>query len=203
MKASPSLSSTLRRLEPRERIVILASGAIIAAVLVILYAVVPFVNHWTAREASLRVKAQQLARLEGMVAREAEFAGVVAALEEQRRRGADRLLHGSTPALAASRLQSILTRYAEQSRLRLGNIDLARETEIEAEALTPIPVRLSASGDIHGLVDFLAYIRDGDPLIVIDEMAVRSNPSRFGSPELLTVTLRLHGFHTSGTEEPA
>lgn len=202
MRAFPSLSEPLRRLEPRERIVVTASGVILAATLVILYAVIPFVDHWSAREAAIEARSEQLARLEGMVAREAGFSNAVAALKAERRRASNRLLHGSTTALAASRLQSILTRYAEQSRLVLGSIDLAGETETDG-SLTAIPVRLSASGDIYGLVDFLAYIRDGDKLMVIDEMGVRATPTRAGSQQLLTLTLRLHGLHSSREEEPA
>jgi len=202
MRVFPSLSDTLRRLEPRERIVVAASGAILAATLVILYAVIPFVDHWSARETAIDAKSEQLARLEGMVAREGDFSNTVAALKAERRRASNRLLHGRTTALAASRLQSILTRYAEQSRLLLGSIDLAGETETDG-SLTSIPVRLSASGDIYGLVDFLAYIRDGDKLIVIDEMGVRTNPTRAGGQQLLTLTLRLHGLYSSSDEEPA
>ncbi len=202
MRAFPSLAELLRRLEPRERIVVAASGLILAATVVLLYAVIPFVDHWSAREATIAVKSEQLARLEGMVAREEEFSNAVAALKAERRRASNRLLHGSTTALAASRLQSILTRYAEQSRVVLGSIDLAGETEADG-SLTAIPVRLSATGDIYGLVDFLAYIRDGDKLIVIDEMGVRANPTRTRAQQLLTLTLRLHGFYSPRNEEPA
>ncbi len=180
-----------------------ASGGIIAVVLVLLYAVIPFANRWTTREDAIAAKAEQLVRLEGMVAGKAEFANAVAALEQQRVRSAGRLLHGSTPALAASRLQSILTRYAEQSRVALASIDLAREGEGGVAGLSPVPVQLSANGDIYGLVDFLAYIRDGEKLIVIDEMSVRGNPRRASGQQLLTLTLRLHGLYSSREEEPA
>jgi type II secretory pathway component PulM len=195
------LSDWFARLEPRERRVV-AGGAIACAVLLLaVYAIVPFAKRWADREAAIAAKAEQLARLESLVNSEEALSRVVADLEQGRSRRSRRLLVGTTPALAASTLQTLIRSYAEQSRVTLQRVNLAGEAEPEESGLTPVGLQVNVLGDLYGLVDFLYFLQNGEKLLVIDELQVNANPRRGMAEQLMSWTLRLHGYYVE--EGPA
>jgi type II secretory pathway component PulM len=195
------LSDWFARLEPRERRVV-AGGAIACAVILLaVYAIVPFAKRWSAREATITAKAEQLARLESLVNSEEALRNVVAELEQGRSRRSRRLLVGTTPALAASTLQTLIRSYAEQSRVTLQRVNLSGQAEPEESGLTPVGLQVTVLGDLYGLVDFLYFLQNGEKLLVIDELQVNANPRRGAAQQLMSWTLRLHGYYVE--EGPA
>lgn len=196
MTTSHWLSELYRRLSPRERRVI-AGGALVSLLaLVVVYGVLPFGRRWSARESAIAAKAEQLARLQALVDNEAALTEATQALEAARENGARRLLAGSTPALAASSLQTLLRSYAEQSRITLDRVDIAREFEPDTAGIIPVPAELVLRGDLYGLVDFLFYLHNGEKLVVVDALTVSAalRRSQVG-PEMLSWTISLHGFY--------
>ncbi len=198
-----------RPLSARERWLV-RGGTLLAGVMLLgAFVIAPFVRRWAEREAELDAKAEQLVRLEELLARQGEYRGAVSALRGQRAEGSTRLLEGETQALAASQLQALLRSYAAESRIVLGRVDLAANPGLAAAAgaqepeagLAPVPVRLAAVGDVYGLVDFLTYLERAEKLIVIDELTVNSNPERRSGEQLLGWTIRLHGVYTPPAEE--
>ncbi len=203
MTTSHWLSERFGRLSRRERRVI-AGGALVSLLaLVVVYGVLPFGRRWSARESAIAAKAEQLARLQVLVEGEVALRETTAQLEEDRDRRAQRLLGGSTEALAASSLQTLLRGYAEQSRVSLDRVDVAREFEADSTGLTLVPADLVVRGDVYGLVDFLFYLQNGEKLLVIDGLSV-SAALRSGQtgPQMLSWTVSLHGFYVA-EEEPA
>jgi type II secretory pathway component PulM len=195
------LSEWFARLEPRERRVV-AAGAIACAVLLLtVYAIVPFVRRWSDREAAIQAKAEQVARLESLVNSEEALQRAVDELEQGRGLRSRRLLVGTTPALAASTLQTLVRSYAEQSRVTLQRVNLSGEAEPEESGLTPVGLQVTALGDLYGLVDFLYFLQNGEKLLVIDELQVNANPRRGAAQHLMSWTLRLHGYYVE--EGPA
>ena len=195
------LSEWFARLEPRERRVV-AGGAIACAVLLLaVYAIVPFARRWSDREASIGAKAEQLARLQSLVDGEEALQSVVAELEQGRSRRGRRLLVGTTPALAASTLQTLVRSYADQSRVTLQRVNLSGQDEPEESGLTPVGLQVTVLGDLYGLVDFLYFLQNGEKLLVIDELQVTANPRRGVAQQLMSWTLRLHGYYVE--EGPA
>lgn len=195
------LSEWFARLEPRERCVV-AGGAIACAVLLLtVYAIVPFARRWSDREAAIQAKAEQLARLESLVNSEDLLQSAVAELERGRSLRSRRLLVGTTPALAASTLQTLVRSYAEESRVTLQRVNLTGQAEPEESGLTPVGLQVTVLGDLYGLVDFLYFLQNGEKLLVIDELQVNANPRRGAAQHLMSWTLRLHGYHVE--EEPA
>src|SRR3989442_76209 len=155
MRPLRSLSDTLRRLKPRERRVI-AGGAIVSAVaLVIVLGVVPFAHRWAAREATYAASREQWMRLATLATSRDRLRRALD--EHQRAFAADeaRLVSGATPALAASMLQGLLQRYADESAVQLDRVDVAGQPRPDKPGLLAIPVQLQGQGDIYGLVDFL------------------------------------------------
>jgi hypothetical protein len=108
-------------------------------------------------------------------------------------------LEGNTAAVAASTLQQLINRYAEESRVSLDRVDIASDLQPEQSELVAIPARLSGRADIYGLVDILFYLQQGEKLLVIDELRVGVGATRSAGPNLslITWTMDLHGYYAS------
>jgi Type II secretion system (T2SS), protein M len=194
MKPSHWLSDSLRRISARERRFILA-GALAATTLVVLaVVVVPFVRRWTGRETTYAANREQWARLSGV-------AGGVELLrrarDERLSRSSDvaRLVTGATPALAASGLQSLLQRYADETAVQLDRVDVAAQPRTDRGGLLAIPAQLQGQSDIWGLAGFLYSAHAGTVLLVIDELSVNAGTDGHQAGETLIWTLRLHGLY--------
>jgi hypothetical protein len=99
-----------------------------------------------------------------------------------RRAYAARLLTGGTPALAASELQSIIGRYAEQSSISVTRMNVVGEPAPLEPGLSAIPLQLTAESDVFGLADFLARLQHGEKLVAIEEITVTvGSPGRDGT----------------------
>src|SRR5467141_646499 len=206
MKALPWLSDTLRRLNPRERRVVLGGALVSATALLIVLVGLPLAHHWAAREAAYTASREQWLRLAALAANTDRLRR---ALDERKlAHAADeaRLVTGATPALAASALQGLLQRYADESSVQLNRVDVAGQPRPAQPGLLAIPVQLQCQGDIYGLVDFLSRLEHGEKLLALDELSLnagyamaygpRSGP-RSGKasppPQSLSWSLRLHG----------
>jgi type II secretory pathway component PulM len=215
MKALPWLSDTLRRLNPRERRVVLGGALVSAAALVIMLLGLPFAQHWSARGAAYTTSHEQWQRLTTLVANTDRLRRL---LDERKRAHAAeraRLLTGATPALAASALQGLLQRYAEESSVLLNRVDVASPPRANQSGLLAIPVQLQAQGDIYGLVDFLGRLERGENLLAFDELSVNAVNGAVGlglgpgyarglrkapAPQTLTWSLRLHGLYRAASQ---
>jgi hypothetical protein len=187
--------------------VIAAGAAVSALALLVVLVVLPLRDRWLEREAEIAAKREQLARLRGLVTSERAIREALAAQRRNRGPLSTRLLTGATPALAASELQLLIQRYANQSRVTLERVDVVGEPKPAEEGLPAIPVQLSGQGDIYGLVDLLYYLQHGEKLLVIDEIQVTGAQSfpetlgegaTLGNTDLLQWSVRLHGPYIAG-----
>jgi type II secretory pathway component PulM len=204
MKASRWLFDSLRRLKPRERRVVMGGAIVSAVALVTMGVIVPIADHWTARESSYAASRAQWVKLSVLAASKDRLQR---ALDEQKVSLAaqeSRLVEGTTPALAASTLQSMLQQYAAQSALQLQRVDAAGEPKTAKPGLLEIPVQLSGTASVAELVDFLSRLERGDKLLVIDELAINAGIDNAeassvdgggGQSQSLQWTLRLHGLY--------
>jgi hypothetical protein len=201
MKASPSPSDILRRLEPRERRVVVGGAIVSAVLLVTVWLVVPFAQHWSTRGAALSAARDRWARLATLVASTNHLKQTLDGTRHTAAADNEQLLAGATPALAASTLQSLVQRDAGESAVQLERVDAAGEPTADRPGLLAIPVQLSARGDVYGLVDFLNRIEHGGPLLVVDELTV--NADEGSDPrQTLTWSLRLHGLYEGAVATP-
>jgi len=205
MKALPWLSDTLRRLNPRERRVVLGGALVSATALVIVLLGLPLAHRWAVREAAYTTSREQWLRLSGLAASTDRLRRAVD--ERRRAHAADeaRLVTGATPALAASTLQGLLQRYADESSVQLNRVDVASQPRASPTGLLSIPVQLQCQGDIYGLVDFLSRLEHGEKLLALDELSlnagvamgvrqVRGSRSTT-APQYFSWSLRLHGLY--------
>jgi type II secretory pathway component PulM len=193
MKAFLSPSESLRRLEPRERRVVVGGAAVALLSLVTVLVVLPFADRWSRREQQIAASRAQVVRLEALIANEPTFRRV---LDEQRRRRAGRgarLVVGETPALAASALQTLIRDYAVRSGVTLDRIDVVGEAQADSVAMPSIPMQLTARGDIHGLVDLLYQLQYGEKLLLTDEITITVGSPQPNGTQLLMLSLRLRG----------
>ncbi len=209
MRALRSLSDTLRRLKPRERRVILGGASVSAAALVIVLGVLPFGRRWAAREDAYAASREQWVRLATLAA---STDGLRRTLAEQQRAFAvdeARLVSGATPALAASSLQGLLQRYADESAVQLDRVDVAGQPRPDRPGLVAIPVQLQGQGDIYGLVDFLYRLERGEKLLVVDDLTLNAGVAWMPSAgfaggsrsQRLTWSVRLHGLYGAAARE--
>lgn len=201
MTASHWLSDTLRRLSPRERRVVAGGVAVSAAALSVVLLALPFARRWVTREAAITASGEQWVRLEALVSGEAQLRRALDTLRLAQQSVATRLVTGTTPALAASNLQVLLQRYADESAVQLDRVDAVGEPRADRSGLLAVPVRLQGRGDIYGLVDFLYRVQHGEKLLVIDEMAANAGFESTAGRQSLTWSIRLHGLYPAGVQQ--
>lgn len=195
MRTSHWLSATYRRLSRRERLFVIGGVTISAAMAIVVLGAIPFARRWGEREASIAAKAEQSARLRTLLDAEDELRAALAKLRDARTRKGVRLFTGTTPTLAASGLQTLLKRYADESHATLERVDLGGEAKAAQDGLTPIPAQLIAQGDIYGLVDLLSRLQHGQRLTVIDELRVNAGSESREASAQLSWSIRVHGLY--------
>jgi len=199
MKLSPWLSDPLRRVNPRERRFIFAGAGVAVLLLVLTGVALPFMRRWTAREARYGTTRDQWTRLAGLAA---GIDQLRTARDTQRlAQGSEvaRLVTGATPALAASGLQGLLQRFADEHGVQLDRVDVAAQPRPDRGGLLAIPAQLQGQSDITGLVDFLLRIQVSQVLLVIDELAVNAASDGQDGRQTLIWTVRLHGLYRAST----
>jgi len=209
MKALPWLSDTLRRLNPRERRVVLGGALVSATALVIVLLGLPLAHRWAVREAAYTTSREQWLRLSGLAASTDRLRRAVDERKRGHAAGEARLVTGATPALAASALQELLQRYAEESSVQLNRVDVASQPRAGQSGLLAIPVQLQCQGDIYGLVDFLSRLEHSEKLLALDELSLNAGfatgvrPVRRSGrvtapqpqPQYFSWSLRLHALY--------
>jgi type II secretion system (T2SS) protein M len=159
--------------------------------------VLPFARRWQDREVAIAAQETRLMQLRTLVEGEATAKQSLALRQRARGVVRQRLLMGSTPALAASSLQALLQAYADTSRVTLDRVDLVADPGTGGdEDLLPIPVRLSGQGDIYGLTGLLNRLQHGGKLLVMDELSVNAGEVAGFKPDLLVFSVRLHGAYS-------
>jgi hypothetical protein len=197
MKLFRLLSASFRRLNRREQRVVLGGAAVGVAGLLIAFALLPLARQWASREASYLATRDRLVRLQSLVESEPL---IRQALERQRRAlqlSIGLMATGSTPALAASNLQALVQRYAEESVVQLDRIFVAGEAKSDSLGLITIPVQLQGQGDIYGLVDFLYRLQHGEKLLVIDDLTITAGLPQTDRREFVTWSMTMHGLYAS------
>ena len=176
---------------------VLGGAAIGAAALLIVFALLPLADQWTSREASYAASRDRLVRLQSLVESEPRLRE---ALERQRRAlqlSVGLMATGSTPALAASNLQALVQRYAEESVVQLDRIFVAGEAKSDSQGLIAIPVQLQGQGDMYGLVAFLFRLQHGEKLLVIDDFTISAAMPQTDRREFVTWSLTMHGLYAA------
>jgi type II secretory pathway component PulM len=197
MKAFRWLSDSFRRLNRREQRVVLGGAAVAATVLLVMFALLPMRDRWTSKESTYAASRDRYARLQTLVASESRLRSALEAQQQAVQASVGLLATGSTPALAASNLQALVQRYAEESVVQLDRIFVAGEAKADSLGLVSIPVQLQGQGDIYGLVDFLFRLQHGEKLLVIDDLTISAGLPQAGRLEFVVWSMTMHGLYAS------
>lgn len=197
MKAFRWLSDSFRRLSRREQRVVLGGAAVAATVLLVMFALLPMRDRWTSKESTYAASRDRYVRLQTLVASESRLRRALEAQQQAVQASVGLLATGSTPALAASNLQALVQRYAEESVVQLDRIFVAGEAKGDSLGLVSIPVQLQGQGDIYGLVDFLFRLQHGEKLLVIDDLTISAGLPQAGRLEFVVWSMTMHGLYAS------
>jgi len=148
------------------------AASVLAASIFALFVISPVVRHWRERERIIGERSARLAKLEWLVAHRNDSANSGAADAEAI--GSGRILSGRSVAVAASALQSVIQRYADESGMTLNRLDVTNAPDSSAAEFPIIPCSVAAVGDIVGLTEFLAALRQGRPALNIEGMSIVS-----------------------------
>ena len=197
MKPSRWLFDSLRRISARERRFIFAGAGVAAALLLLTGVALPLARRWIARETVYVTTRDQWARLAGLAAGVEQLSSARDTQRVAQGPEAARLVTGATPALAASDLQGLLQRFAEEHGVQLDRVDVAAQPRTDRGGLLAIPAQLQGQSDIAGLVDFLFRIQVSQVLLVTDELVVTAATDGRDGRQTLIWTVRLHGLYRS------
>jgi hypothetical protein len=178
--------------------VVLGGAAVAATVLLVMFALLPLRERWTSEESTYSASRDRYVRLQTLVASESRLRQALEAQQQALRASVGLLATGSTPALAASNLQALVQRYAEESVVQLDRIFVAGEAKADSLGLVSIPVQLQGQGDIYGLVDFLFRLQHGEKLLVIDDLTISAGLPQAGRLEFVVWSMTMHGLYASG-----
>jgi type II secretory pathway component PulM len=197
MKAFRWLSDSFRRLNRREQRVLLGGAAIAAAALLVVFAFLPLRDRWSSQDSTYAASRDRYVRLQTLVASESRLRQALEAQQQALRASVGLLATGSTPALAASNLQALVQRYAEESVVQLDRIFVAGEAKADSLGLVSIPVQLQGQGDMYGLVDFLFRLQHGEKLLVIDDLTITAALPQTGRQDFIVWSMTMHGLYAS------
>ena len=110
-----------------------------------------------------------------------------------------RVIHATTPTIAAAFLGALVERIADNSNLKVSSLELRLDTLARAST-TRVTVRMSGEGDISGVGSFLATIDRHDEPMVVRELAVsQSDPlAPDDRAEVLHFDVRVEGLALLG-----
>jgi len=207
MRASPSPFDLLQRLKPRERRVVVGGAIVCAVALTTVGLVLPIARRWSARQGLYLARTAQWARLTELNRNGGHLTEALAAGRRAFSLDEDRLVTGSTPALAASTIQALAQGYADEASVQLDRADAAGEPRPDQSGLMAIPLQLQMRGDLYGLVKLLDLLQHGEKLFVIDEFVLNSSGSDgalegSAAPRTLSWTLRVHGLYAPDASQP-
>jgi type II secretory pathway component PulM len=180
----------LGRLSPRERMIVMGGGAILAVVAVWLLVIAPLRERTQATADLVPERERLLIRRMDLLARRGQIASELEAANARLERVNARLLTAAAPAVAASELQKLVKDMAAEAR-----------TDIRSERILPpeergelleIPVEIAVSAEIRQLVDLLARVEGAQKLLTVKDLRVRV--VNVSQPRELLATLTVSGF---------
>ncbi|MFN2397811.1 MAG: type II secretion system protein GspM [Gemmatimonadaceae bacterium] len=160
-------------LAPRERAV-LVLGAI---ALVLILGTARGVPAWLAWVRNARASAQEMThavwRTESLIRSERAASDSLSARNERLQLLERELLDGDSPAVAAASLAGLVSDAAASSGVELGTVQLRADSS-STTAFIRVSVRADATGDVRGLMEFLAEL-ERMTLLAVRELSISAS----------------------------
>jgi hypothetical protein len=157
------------------------------------FVALPYARRWSEQTAAIETARDQRDRLRSLLASEDAIRPALDARRAARHAYAQRLVTGGTPSVAASELQAVISRYAQESGVSVTRMSVVGEPAPIEPGLSAIPLQLTAEGDVYGLAGFLSRLDHGEKLLAVEEITVSvGSPNRDGTHSFVW-SLRLRG----------
>jgi Tfp pilus assembly protein PilO len=180
--------------QPRERRLLVLAAIVAVGVLGYAYVVEPLLTHHERVRTLIAARESLLARQQRLVGRRDRYTEERDALQTEIAQRRTRLLAGDKPPLAASELQKLVKNTAQEA-----GVDVRSERIlpiVERGGYTEVPVEVTLSGPIRGMVAFLQRL-DAVPLQVsVQDLKLRV--VSITAPRELLATLAVTGYIASG-----
>ena len=179
-----------RSMSGRERFLVFAAAAAVAAVLVWSFVVAPVLERQHHAAEMVPERQQVLERRRELIARKSAIATEMAETDAKIERLSGRFLTAAVPAVAASELQKLTKEMVAQAG-----------TETRSERILPpvengeilvIPVEIAVSGEIRQLVDLLGRLEASPKLLTVQDLKIRV--VNINQPKDLLATIVVQGY---------
>lgn len=186
----------MARIQRREQRLLVIGGLVAAAVLGYLYVVEPLTERREQVQAELSIREARLQRQQRLVERRERYEQELEELRAEVERQRARLLPGDKAPLAASELQSLVKRTAQETGVEVRS-ERVLPTNDRA-GYTEVPVEVTLSGPIRAIASFLHQLEAAPLLLAVQDVKLRV--VSVGAPRELLATLAIAGYIATGAE---
>lgn len=185
------------KLQPRERRLLVLGALVAAVILGYLYVVEPLQARHQQVQGLIASRADLLARQQRLVGRRDRYVQERQALQAEIAQRRGRLLSGDKPPLAASELQKLVKNTAQDTGIEVRSERILAVTE--RGGYTEVPVEVTLSGPIRGIVTFLQRLEAVPVQVSVHDLKLRV--VSVSAPRDLLATLAITGYIATGTAE--
>ncbi|HEY2385602.1 MAG TPA: type II secretion system protein GspM [Candidatus Binatia bacterium] len=193
------------RLSGRERTLIGAAGAVLGLLVIRMLVISPFLAYREGLQDEIASHREMLQNDQAYLARASDITKHLESVRTQYAGIRTQLVPGDTPTLAAASLQDTLHNLATEKGITVQSTQVMREETVGE--FQRIAVRVTVTGELHELADFLMAIEYGKSRFAIPflEISRRGAVLRGQSARALAATIEVNAFlqGTGGKVEPA
>lgn len=188
------LNDQWRRLGMRERRLIAAAGFLFGLVIVYWLVVTPFLDYREDLRDEIAADRERLENARAYLGRAGDITRERDALAQRLQQLRSQLVPGDTPTLAAANLQNTLHSLAAEKGVEIQSTQVMRD-EVVGD-FQRISERLTVTGELKGLADFLAGVEYGPQRVNVTflEISRRGAVLRGKSARALSATLEVSAF---------
>ncbi len=194
------------RFSPRERRLIGAAGGVLALFLVHLLVISPFLAYRQDLQDEIAGHREKIENGKAYLARTADITRERDQLQKLYQQVRSQLVPGDTPTLAAANLQNTLHSLAGEKGVEIQSTQVMRDETVGE--FHRIAVRITVTGDLKQVADFLAGVEHGPTRVAIPflEISRRGAVLRGKTARALSATIEVNAFlqgAPTGGEAPA
>lgn len=182
------------RFSPRERRLIGAAGGVLALVLAHLLVISPFLAYRQDLQDEIASHREKIENGKAYLARTADITRQREGLQKLYQQVRAQLVPGDTPTLAAANLQNTLHSLANEKGVEIQSTQVMRDDTVGE--FRRIAVRITVTGDLKQVADFLAGVEHGPTRVAIPflEISRRGAVLRGKAARALSATIEVTAF---------
>ena len=169
---------------------IILGGVAVAAILLWVFAIMPFFDRISQREQDIESNVNLIRRYTAALEEGAQPSGADADMYRRMQEIEGRLFKGQTVQLAAADIQRIVDAVARQSALRIRTVRVLDSESLDA--FVEVPIQVIFESDLTRTTGFIDRVENHRKLLTIPELQIRVRNRR--QPREITVTMKIAGY---------